>query len=100
MARRFVIGIDDVTAEQKQALRNVFKEHGSWWNWIPNFWLVTTGADTTTSYLRDRIGELVPGVNCMVIEADDKDWSGYGPATERRDMFKWVKRTWELRDDD
>jgi hypothetical protein len=99
MGRRFVIGIDELTAKQKQTLRNEFGKRGSWWNWIPNLWLVTTVEDKTTAKIRDRIGELAPGVNCMVFEVDDVDWSGFGPNTKDRSMFRWLNTTWPVPDD-
>jgi hypothetical protein len=94
MSRQFVVGIDEVSDEQKKLLRESFVQHGSWWNWIPHFWLITTDEDTTAAEIRDRIIDIAPGVNCMVIQVDRGNWSGYGPATEKRDMFKWIKNTW------
>lgn len=60
----------------------------------PHFWLITTDEDTTAAEIRDRICDIVPGVNCMVIQVNQGSWSGFGPATEKRDMFKWIKNTW------
>ena len=63
MSCRFAIGISDLTEAQSKALRDYFQSNGSWWNWIPGFWLVTTNKDTTTRELRDKIGEFAPQSN-------------------------------------
>jgi hypothetical protein len=94
MSRNFVVGIDDVSDEQKRALREYFATHGSLWNWIPNFWLVMTDEDSTASAIRDRICEIAPGANCMVVQVDQGTWSGYGPSGKRRNMFKWIHNKW------
>lgn len=95
MSRRFIVGIEESTPEQRDSLRKFFKEHGSWWSWIPNFWLVTTDEEAATSYLRDRIMAIVPGANVIVIDQDQPHWSGYGTKTEKSDMFRWLRGTWK-----
>ena len=95
MSRQFVVGIDAVSDEQKRKLREHFSEGGSWWNWMPNFWLVTTDEESAASAIRDRICEIAPGADCMVIEIDEGSWAGYGPATVKRNMFNWMKNTWK-----
>jgi hypothetical protein len=94
MSRQFVAGIDEVSDEQKKLLRERFSREGSWWNWIPYFWLITTNDDTTADVVRDRICKTAPGVNCMVVQIDEGGWAGYGPTTKKRDMFRWVHNTW------
>jgi hypothetical protein len=96
MSRRFAIGIRDTTEAQRKALREYFIENGSWWNWITNFWLVTTDEDVTASELRDKILEITPGAYSMVIEVSGEGtWSGFGPKSEKRNMFNWMNNTWE-----
>jgi hypothetical protein len=95
MSRQFVIGIDDVSDDQKDALREMFSNHGSWWNWIPGFWLVTTDDNTKASTVRDRVLEIVPNCNCIVIEIRESTWSGYGPSSDNKSMFKWLKNKWK-----
>jgi hypothetical protein len=95
MSRRFIVGIADATPAQNEALRKYFKENGSWWGWILNFWLVTTNEVTKAKVIRDKLMEKVRPSDIIVIDQDDPIWAGYGTKTAERDMFRWIKGTWD-----
>ena len=94
--RRFAVGTGGLTPAQETELQSYFTTYGTWWHWLPNFWLVLTSKDDTltASKIRDRIVKF--GAHCMVVEVQDKDhWAGYGPKTPPRDMFDWMHSSWE-----
>ena|SRR5437763_7438645 len=95
MTRHFVIGTE-ANGEQNRALRNYFNEHGTWWNWIPGFWLFVTDEDLTVARLRDRVKRITAETNpdVMVLEVTPVTWAGYGPGDKDRDMFKWLRNNW------
>lgn len=95
---QFVIGIEKLTERENESVRKHFSDVGAWWNWIPGFWMVITREDMRPSKLRDDIRELVPNKNLIVVRAESTGWSGFGPATENRDMFSWIKRNWNSPD--
>jgi hypothetical protein len=94
MSTRFVVGIEKLSDNQAIALRKYFLAQGSWWNWIPGFWLVTCDKETSADALRDKIMEIAPNKDCMIISANDTEWSGFGPGSGEQNMFTWMKETW------
>lgn len=99
MSRRFVVGISNASEAQITALREHFQNQGSWWNWIPNFWLVITTNHTTPIQIREQIKRIAPGAQHMVIDAKDDGasdtWTGWGPNVAPRDMFEWMRSSWK-----
>jgi hypothetical protein len=97
MTKRFIIVLDTCTKEQEEAVRLSIKDL-TWWHWLPNVWLLT---DTTGAFsaitLRDHIRKAIPMVYILVFELNDKGdtWAGYGPSTEQRNMFDWIRRNFE-----
>lgn len=98
MSKRFIVGVDSSTEEQDKAFLSFVKSHGlGWWHWLENFWLITDSSDQlTASDIRDELGKTYPGVHKLVIELSDSGdtWSGYGPKSEKRNMFNWLNETW------
>ena len=97
MKNRFIIGVDNMSAEEDKKFRNFLQtKNCGWWHWIDNFWLVTDrkenlGADD----LRDALLDIARGKNSLVMPVSgDADWSGYGPSTEEKNMFRWLHKTW------
>jgi hypothetical protein len=97
MTQHFVIAIESIDEDHKKILRAFFAEHGSWWNWIPGFWMFVSTEDITTSAIRDKIREITASDNSdmMVLQVTPVTWSGYGPSTETRNMFKWLRNHWK-----
>ena len=96
MKRYFVIGIDPTTKEQQKSIQEwLDSQDGSWWHWIDGMWLVVTNdSSIKVSEIRDEVVGRAPGVTSLVLEVKSVTWSGYGPKTEKRDMFKWIKSLW------
>jgi hypothetical protein len=94
--RRFVVAVDSPTPEQTKAINGIFRDKYGWWHWIPGVWLVTDSTNTiNTTWIRDQIGGVAPGVRNLVIEVTHKTWSGFGPAGANRNMFDWIRNTWQ-----
>jgi hypothetical protein len=98
MKKRFAVIVDSTTPEQAAALTEFFKEnHVGWWHWLTNLWLVSdSSGKLSASGIRDTLGTIFPGVHCLVLEInDDGDtWSGFGPKTTEKNMFKWIRENW------
>lgn len=97
MSRFFVIGIDPTTKSQTDAIREwIESEDINWWHWVDGMWLIISDKrHLHVSTIRDRVNALAPDVTTLVIEVEPTTWSGFGPKTEERDMFKWLRANWK-----
>ena len=95
MRRHFVIGINPVTETQSESIRNWVSSNYSWWHWIDGLWLVSTQQDLDVTTIREKLKELAPRVTHLVLEVDPVTWSGFGPKSENRNMFMWLKDHWK-----
>jgi len=97
--KRYIINIGKSTEQQEENFIKFLNESNvAWWHWLSNFWLVTDPNENfSSSILRDKAVELFNKERVIVIELnDDGDtWSGFGPKTDEKDMFKWVKNNWQ-----
>ena len=99
MSKRYIVALDSSTNEQNDALKAFIKENGLvWWYWIKNFWLITDSQKKVSALdIRDVLMRTHPKADCFVIELGEHGdtWAGFGPATEERNMFKWIEKNWE-----
>ena len=97
MSRRFVVGANPMTAEEKAAIREWLRGTCAWWNWINGLWLIRSKEDSqTTETIRDKFHELAPDAHIIVIQIPHGDtWAGYGPLDKKRNMFKWLEKSWD-----
>ncbi|MEB8063602.1 hypothetical protein [Citrobacter braakii] len=99
MRRKFAVALDSSTKEQNAQLKKFIEDNGlGWWHWIANFWLLTDqNGNLTARDIRDKLNELYPGVHCIVlsIDKDEDTWSGFGPKGTEKNMFNWLKSTWD-----
>jgi hypothetical protein len=103
MKRRFIIGIDGISAENITKVHNYFNKHGFWWHWIGGLWLfVTRDTKLTTTSIDDAINELEtsPNARTFVMEIhEDISWTTRGKKNKKgRDMSDWLKETWASND--
>ncbi len=98
MKKRFVVAIGTSTPEQDQAFREWISGSYGWWHWIGNVWLIVDlNGMLTAAVIRDQLLECYPGVTTLVLElgvSESCTWSGFGPNTEQRNMFKWLENNW------
>ena len=99
MIKRFVVTLNSSTKEQNGAFIAFVKENGlGWWHWLDNFWLLTDRSGKFTAItIRDKADEFYPGVHKLVLQLDETGdtWAGFGPNTEKRNMFTWLIDTWD-----
>jgi hypothetical protein len=100
MRKRFIVLIDSSDREKDKTFLNFLKDSKKfgYWHWLDGSWLLTTSFDVGCSEIRDKIKEIYPNVNNVVLEfkADGTDtWSGFGPNTEKSDMFRWLRDGWK-----
>lgn len=97
MIRRFAVGANPMTDEEKATIQEWLRGTCSWWNWINGLWLIRSDKDFhTTETIRDEFHKLAPDAHIIVIQIPSGDtWAGYGPYNEQRDMFRWINNTWD-----
>jgi hypothetical protein len=100
MRKWFVVGIESMTAEQEKSfLEYIRDKRMGWWHWIPNLWLITGSDAVGCSDIRDKLMNLAPAKNTLVLAVNPVTWAGFGPKSDKRDMFRWLNRTWGRTDD-
>lgn len=97
--RKIVALVQSMTSEQDREFINYMKKKGwGYWHWIDGAWLITPHESDTdvTVDIRDKLNDIAPAKNIMVFEVDTiKSWAGFGPNTEKRNMFKWIQEEWQ-----
>ncbi|TAK63876.1 MAG: hypothetical protein EPO24_03775 [Bacteroidetes bacterium] len=94
MKKIFIVAVQDLTKEQTETFRDFLSsKRCGWWHWIEGFWLVTTDtSEITCSVIRDSLQKTSPQGNKLVIEVKGvEDWSGFGPSTDKMNMFTWLR---------
>lgn len=99
MRKKYIVAVDDATEDQRKEFKKYIKSTScGWWHWISNFWLLTDpDGEFSCSEIRDKVKEYFPGLNCLVIEISNEGdtWSGFGPKGDDKNMFRWVRETWD-----
>lgn len=99
MKKRYIVCINASTAEQEQQFIDYLRSNNfGWWHWISNTWLISDKqGKSKASLFRDKVKEIFIDENILVIEINSqKDtWAGFGPVTEDKNMFKWIKENWK-----
>lgn len=101
MKRRFLISVSGLSDDETTQLRNYIKSKFAWWNWIPNFWLLTTSSDALKcEMVRDKICEINSSAKCLVMEIPlDLDWAYNGTANkDGKTMGDWLRSAWAEED--
>ncbi len=93
MKKRFILVIDGATKEQQNIITIFFKDRMGYWHWFSDAWLLTDSSNTwTVSSIRDKVQELIPGINMIVLAIEsDTEWAGFGQANR----FDWLNDTWK-----
>ena len=97
MKRRFAVAVENMTLIEGSAFVEWIKtKNFGWWHWIPGFWLITAkSGDVSTEEIRNQLRKITDRKDIMVLEIEKpKTWSGYGPDTRERDMFRWIRGAW------
>ena len=99
MNKRFVVLLTSATKEGNDAFLNFIKKNKlGWWHWMPNTWLLKAVNTTLkASDIRDAAREAYGFANSFVIELNEEGdtWSGFGPKTDKRNMFAWIHTNWK-----
>lgn len=101
MKRRFLVSVSGLSDSETNQLREYLRKGFAWWNWIPNFWLLTTSSDSLTcEIIRDKIHEISSSSECLVMEIPgDIDWAYRGSANKQgKTMGEWLQTTWAEKD--
>jgi hypothetical protein len=98
MRKRYIVAVNSSTKEQVESFIEFIKANGlGWWHWLDNIWLLTDSAGILNAKkVRDEVSDTFPNINNLVIELNETGdtWSGFGPNSDKRNMFNWLKKTW------
>src|SRR5262245_55414180 len=98
MKNRYIICINNSTEQQEKKFIEYIKSYGlGWWHWLNNTLLLTDPkGKLNAGMIRDSLRDIFPDENILVIEinATKDTWSGFGPNTEEKNMFTWLKKHW------
>lgn len=98
MSKRYIVLLQESTEENDNKFLEFIKsKYLGWWHWLPNSWLLSDATGNLSApIIRDAVRESYSDVNSLVIELkpDGDTWSGFGPSSGDKDMFKWIKETW------
>lgn len=99
MKKRFVVALASSTSQQNEAFKDYIRANRiGWWHWLPNVWLLSNPSGSLSApKIRDELKTVYPGVHVLVVELSDSGdtWSGFGPTTEGKHMFKWLHDNWK-----
>lgn len=98
MKKRFVICINGSTKEQENKFVEYINTQGvGWWHWLTNTWLIVDrNGKTSAGTWREKAVEIFEREHVLVIEISQQNdtWSGFGPSSDEKDMFKWIRDNW------
>ena len=97
MSKHFIVGTDEITKEDQEAFIRWLDDDYAWWHWIDGMWLILDETnELTAGSIRDKLLAIAPNMNTMVFEvSNDIVWAGFGPKSDKRNMFEWMDETWD-----
>ncbi len=97
MKKRFLVAVSSVTSSDQEKINDLFRDKYGWWHWIDGFWLVIDSkGELTPEVISNMINDAKPNARRLVMEINDwESWFGYGPNSEEKNMFRWLKETWK-----
>jgi hypothetical protein len=97
MRKRYLVSVSGLTKEDEKNFIDFLRSKGIlWWHWINDFWMLVEkeGEDSKTQ-IRDFLRALESSRRGLVIEIEgEARWAGFGPKLPEKDMFKWLRSTW------
>lgn len=98
MKKRYVVCVNKSTEDQDQIFLDYIKEQGfGWWHYLKDTWLLVDSlGESSSAKIRDVVKESFDNEYNMVFQLDEDEgtWSGFGPKSENRNMFKWINENW------
>lgn len=96
MSKYFIVGTDEITKEDQEAFIQWLDDY-AWWHWINGMWLILDETnELTAESIRDKLLAIAPAMSTMVFEvSNDSVWAGFGPKSDKRNMFKWMDESWD-----
>ncbi|MDE2888796.1 MAG: hypothetical protein OXR72_11320 [Gemmatimonadota bacterium] len=94
---RFIIAVHGFDSDEQKQLSDFFSESEGcgWWHWIDGFWLVVdTQGKFNVAAIQEKIREIGAPGRSLVLCVSPNAWSGYGPNTRDKDMFRWIHSNW------
>ncbi|MEP0712983.1 hypothetical protein [Algoriphagus sp.] len=99
MKKRFIICLNESTPEQEKVFIEYIKSQKlGWWHWLTNIWLISDrNGKLDCEIIRDKAMEVFAQEYVIVIElsSNHDTWAGYGPSSDKKNMFKWLEENWE-----
>ena len=98
MKKKFIVCINDSNREQDKKFIEFLRAHGlGWWHYLKNTWLIVdSSGEKSVNEIRDIAKDSFDKAYNLVFQLneDEGTWSGFGPSSDKRNMFKWIKENW------
>ncbi|MXY32978.1 MAG: hypothetical protein F4Y60_02580 [Boseongicola sp. SB0664_bin_43] len=102
MKKRFIVAVEGLTNKEQKLLSAFLAKEGAWWHWIDGFWMIVVsgGSSLDTVAIRDKVKEIGDNPHCIVLQVQGSvSWAGFGPSSDERNMFSWLRNTWSRYND-
>lgn len=98
MKNRFIVCVDNSTKSQDNQFIEFLNENRlGWWHYLQNTWMIVdSSGQITITDLRDYAKEAFDNEYnmCFQLYEGEGTWSGFGPTSDNRNMFKWIRENW------
>ncbi len=97
--KRYIVCVNNPKDQQDQAFLTYIKNSGfSWWHYLSNTWLIIdSSGNSTVADIRTKVMEYYPQETNMVFQLNEGEgtWSGFGPKSDKANMFTWINDYWK-----
>ena len=92
---KFLLVIPNCLPVTQKFVTEHLEKIADWWHWSPDVWLLRFNAEMTAEDLRDRMTQMLPNVQVLVMkfESSHWQWAGFGP----QEWTSWFRTSWEKR---
>ena len=99
MKKRYIVCVNKSKKDQNEEfLKYIRQQRFGWWHYLDNTWLIVDPKGTSEiGQIRDKVKIAFENEYNMIFELDEGEgtWSGFGPNSPTRNMFKWLKENWK-----
>lgn len=99
MKKRYIVCVNKSNKDQNiEFLKYLRQQRFGWWHYLDNTWLIVDSKGTSKiGDIRDKAKVTFENEYNMIFELKDGEgsWSGFGPNSSSRSMFKWLKENWD-----
>ncbi len=97
MKRKFIVAAQGLTkSEQRDFISYLRAQKVAWWHWISGVWLIVDQGDQIElEDMRSHLRKTSASRAIAIEVGGDKEWAGFGPSGNGKDMFQWLHDAWD-----